>query len=140
MIPELIHQLEAAIRDGRAWWGGHRVIDEEAFYVATTRIRRSLPATARRSLAAIDALEKVVEERSKGRFFGKVVVKESACRDKIVEVARCCMAEQSLIAAGPTVADATDRAEFIIAEAQAQAAQIIAEAHQEAESIRQQGR
>ena len=139
MIPELIHQLEAAIRDGRAWWGGRRVIDEEAFYVATTKIRRSLPATALRSLVALDALEKVVEE-SEGRFFGKVVVKESACHDKIVEVARCCVAEQALIAASPTATDATDQAEFIIAEAQAQAAQIIAQAHQEAESIRQQTR
>jgi hypothetical protein len=123
-------------------------LDECAFFIATSRLKKSLSSTVRRyarmtgenglginCIRAIDELEQCVESGSM-HFMGKVLVREQDFEAKLQAVEQSCVfderAAQEWEASNPATPEellevARQQAEAIIAQAQEEAARIVSE-------------
>lgn len=139
IMSELLQELQRTIDEGKPVWGGLISIDEERFYVATTKIRKSLPASAQanpdnESRRALDALEWFVEKQGAARLFGKVCIRRSGFAPLLQNLVAA--VENENLQDVPQPATPSD----IIAAAQQEAQRIIAEAQREAERIHEEAR
>jgi hypothetical protein len=142
-VQNAIDDIRAVIDSGRPLIMGKVFIDEQAFYIGTSRLKKSLPeswgqmATVRRSnaenfnsLVQIDELE-MIAERGKFHVFGKVLVDEQACLQKLESVQAALIKD---IAEAQAWSAAQTEAERIIAEAKIEAERIKEEARRQSES------
>jgi hypothetical protein len=155
-VQNAIDDIRAVIDSGRPLIMGKVFIDEQAFYIGTSRLKKSLPeswgqmATVRRSnaenfnsLVQIDELE-MIAERGKFHVFGKVLVDEQACLQKLESVQAALIKDiaeaQAWSAAHPAPVTQPAPATTDVQVAQTEAERIIAEAKIEAERIKEEAR
>jgi hypothetical protein len=153
-VQAAIDEIRAVIHAGRTFMV-KVFIDEQAFFIATSKLKKSLPeawgqmATARRptgcsvaSLDAIDNLEMLIES-GKLHIFGGVLVDKQTCLLQIEGVetalAKDIAEAQTLSVSHPSpattdVQSARTEAERIIAEAKREAARIVEEAKRQREN------
>ncbi len=160
-VQNAINEVRAVINSGRPLILGKVFIDEQAFYIGTSRLKKSLPeawgqmATVRRSksenfisLVQIDELEMLVEN-GKLHIFGGVLIDEQACLQKLESVQAALIKDIAeaqewstthlapITQPTPATTDvqaAQTEAERIIAEAKLEAARIVEEARRQREN------
>ncbi len=161
-VQSAIDEIRAVIKSGRPLIMGKIFISELAFFIGTSRLKKSLPeawgemATIRRSnsenfvsLAQIDELEMLIEN-GKLHIFGGVLIDEQACLQKLESVQSALIKDiaeaRSWSASHP--APVTERASAShptpattdVKAAQTEAERIIAEAKREAARIVEEAR
>lgn len=145
----LIDALESLPASGKRLWG-KVLIDEEAFFIGTSNVRKALPfglrdfATSEReagraldSLRLIDELEKLVEN-SQAHIFGKVLIDEKVYAERTTGLRQAL--RRDLPKGDQFLATSQSETADLIDEARAEAARIVEEARQQAEHILEDAR
>ncbi len=145
-IQARIDEVKNVIDAGRPFLGG-LYLDEQAFFVATTRLRKALPDAMKAAegkthgaisvLSCIDDLERMIETGNL-HTFGKVLVRDrQECLKQIDNM-------EAALDAGLKLSEhwqpVQETGEGVVAEARLEAARIVDEAQREAERILKEAR
>lgn len=145
-IQARVDEVKSVINAGRPFLGG-AFIDEQAFFIGTTRLKKALPEVligvehaARGTINVIgplDELEAMIVN-GKGHMFGKVSVDKQACLKQIANVEAALHADLKQFEQLPPTPETED--ERIVAQASSEAARVLDEARQEAQRILKEAR